>query len=357
MQCVAEASQARSYLEGAGIAYEAHCGRGQRFRRRHLSLEIFISHRCPCLDMAANMTESVLNFKLIGATAATSRFIDIARSMSIVNRRLVRQHGLWHIHGIKVIGRDATDPYAGFPYEVNVSGAPRTWVVKTALQKTFKLWKAQQRRVFKALGSAAIKPKWHDFKVYLNEAHRSGTELTPTSGSPLMLSGGGGDAYITGEWTHSRIVMAGDVNSVTEPMLHIVGGDNGSTNVGMINQYEMIRMIPEQGPDMQSDIEQSIFARGSEAHSEAVEELIENLEIENDTPPYDIDDLPGGEVNGCDAMTYAYGSNTSTHSSVIPLHGFTCPNGVFEIRVDPGAPAPTEVDYWIQVFVSHKEAY
>ena len=45
------------------------------------------------------MHEHVLNFQIEDSDAGEV-YIDIAKCMSIVNRKLYRQQGLWHVHGV-----------------------------------------------------------------------------------------------------------------------------------------------------------------------------------------------------------------------------------------------------------------
>ena len=45
------------------------------------------------------MQEHVLSFKIANQNQGEV-YIDIAKAMSIVNRKLYRQQGLWHVHGV-----------------------------------------------------------------------------------------------------------------------------------------------------------------------------------------------------------------------------------------------------------------
>ena len=137
------------------------------------------------------MEETVLTFKLDGASGAGEDYIDIAQCMSMVNRKLNRQQGLWSVLGVTLFA-DALDSNVappqrtGVPYTVAISGAPRTWVTRNSLVKAFHAWRDQQLLAVDSAGSESLKPRWEDFKVYLNENHRAyvaaGSLLTPVSG-------------------------------------------------------------------------------------------------------------------------------------------------------------------------------
>ena len=135
------------------------------------------------------MEETVLTFRNLAHSGSQEFYVDIAKAMSIVNRKLNRQQGLWSVLGMNFIVEDAGTG-AGIPFEVAVSGAPRNWVTRNALVKMFHLWLDQQRDAQDAL-DVAIRPTWEDFKVYLNENHRTTGDLTPVSGHPF----GGVDAF------------------------------------------------------------------------------------------------------------------------------------------------------------------
>ena len=178
------------------------------------------------------LTENVLTYKVPPAGAGYL-YIDIARGMSVVGRKLYRQHGLWTVLGVNVYTEATNPPHTGIPYEIAFSGAARNWVTRNALVKGYEHWKQQQRETLRA-SSPSLKPKWQDFKVFLNEGHRvafnAGLELIPTSGNMF----GGDDIYMVGpDWVHSQIVYeiddgAGHLSS-KEPFLHIIGPDNDTS--------------------------------------------------------------------------------------------------------------------------------
>lgn len=300
------------------------------------------------------MEETVLTFQVPGHTGSGEFYVDIAKAMSIVNRKLNRQQGLWSVLGMNFFVQDTTLG-TGIPYEVAVSGAPRNWVTRNALVKIFNLWIDQQRHVQDSLDNN-IRPRWEDFKVYLNGNHRVSGDLVPVSGHPF----GGVDAYQAGEWVHSKIVFE-EVDGAGlvvehEPELHILGPDNGDTNKGIINQYAISRAYPVSPDPALPNVASSLYAEATDPLAEQMQEIALNMSTDNNEPPYDVDAYPGGASNGIEPLLYAYGANTNTLGRKVVLNGFSVPNGLLEIQVDAGSVEnPAEV--YFQLIVGRRSDY
>lgn len=299
------------------------------------------------------MNENVLTFYKPAHTGAGEFYIDLAESMSIVNRKLNRQQGLHSVLGLSVFVED-TVTGLGVEYNVAVSGAPRTWMTRNALVKAEALWMRQQKEALQE--SPTISPRWADFKVWLNEGYRTGTVLTPISGHMF----GGVDAYTPGEWVHSKIVYeyldAANLVVDAEPELHIIGPDNGSTNKGLILQYANSRaqvLAPDPGLDV--NVDTTIYSLGSGPMGAHVEAIIENMEDDNNEPPYSRAEYTGADVNGNQPLLYAYATNSTTLKRKVNLNGFTVPNGVMEFQLAIEGVNPADV--YIQIVVGETRDY
>ncbi len=309
------------------------------------------------------MHENVLNFKIDLAAGAEGaiRYIDIAKCMSMVNRKLYRQQGLWHVLGARAYAQNLPGgalPVSGVPYSVSIRGAPRSWPCRNSLVKAFEAWKDQQQLAYEST-SRSIKPVWQDFKVYLNAGHFAGTEITPTAGDQF----GATDPYTLGEWVHSKLVIeaadgAGAVVQ-TEPEMWIVGND-AAPNVGLIKQYAESRaLVQSPDPVLPGGIEDNIFAQSAEALADQVEEIIENMDADNDEPPYDRTTYPGGGVNANVVQCFAAAANSTgaTLGRFLNLNGFSAPNGLLELQVELGKANPDVGEFWIQLIIGKREAY
>lgn len=310
------------------------------------------------------MEETVLTFKISDAFGLA--YIDTAKAMSMVNRKLMRQQGLWEILGVQLyadVQDVATADRVGLPYTVSMSGAPRTWVTRNSLVKAFHAWKDQQQLALDSAGSQSLRPRWEDFKVWLNDGHRTGTTLTPTSGHMF----GNDDPYAIGEWVQSKIVYeevdgAGLVVQ-QEPELHIIGADNMPQAVGLITQYGISRALPfSPDPELPSSIALNIYTQSANALSEQVEEITTNMKNDNNDAPYDPDDYPGMAGNGHDPLLFGFVANTTgaTKGRKTVMNGFAAPNGLIEVQynldvADGGAQIDPEL--WIQLVVGRRSEY
>ena len=311
------------------------------------------------------MQENVLLFKLdlAAGTEGSIRYIDIARCMSMVNRKLHRQNGMWQVLAAKAFAEATVGVTpTGIPFQVAIRGAPRGWVTRNAIVKGFEAWKGQQSKAYKALGTDGVKPKWQDFKVYLSNAHRAGTEITPTSGDMF----GADDAYtITGgEWVHSDIVIehidAGNTVVQYQPSLHIIGSDDGITTAGLIQQYQESRpLIQSPDPIIGAGIENNIYAQSSEAIDEQVEGIIENLANDNDNPPYDHTEYPGNDSNASDPQSYAVAANGtgSTLARFVTMNGFSAVNGLLEVQCQLQKAESDAGVFWLQLVIGKRRPY
>ncbi len=310
------------------------------------------------------MHEHVLSFRVVSQDQGEV-YIDIAKAMSMVNRKLYRQTGLWHVHGVCTYAdsQSATDPLKsiGVPYSVSVSGACRNWVTRNAIVKAFEAWKDQQKMAYDA-SSTSIKPKWQDFKVWLNDNHKQNGDLDPISGHMF----GGTDPFTAGEWAKSKIVYervdgAGNVVQ-SEPELHIIGPDVGTTNKGLIVQYGDSRaLVQSPDPVTPGNLSSNIYTLSEGSLSAQLEEITQNIETDNDNPPYDQVTYPGGSTNANEPVLYAFGANATTAKRKLTLNGFAAPNGLLEVQFDKEINSdvvnPNTGVFWIQLFVSHREAY
>jgi len=214
-------------------------------------------------------------------------YIDIAKGLSQVNRRAYRQ-GMEYAVG-KVTFAYTADPQVVLNVSLTCSTAGNTWVVHNAWKKAYAHWIAQQRRARRLIGQSA-KPTWEDFKVYLDDAHRAGSTLG-------VLAGDGG-AVGTGEWDHSVLHVEAEDHSVTEWYMHLIGGDVGATDRGLILGYQESRAtVQATDPELPAEYSDNMYSSLADDLDDVAREVADDMEDENDEPPYDHDDYPGSDTN------------------------------------------------------------
>lgn len=229
----------------------------------------------------------------------TSHFIDLARDLSIVNRRLMRQGRMYHVKKITVVssntlGIGSADPAqrvdAGF---VSASVIHPTWVSQGAWQRGMKTWQLMNKEATSNLTND-ISAKWQDFKVFMSNDHRASSNV-------LRPLDNGGIAAVDGEWTYTILVSPDGTTGADPFSIHMLGANQGSvgawTSVGLINSYAATRATVDNDqpnvPGIASDDPLlNVFDYGT-----TVDEVIDRLETENDNPPYDATEYPGGTGN------------------------------------------------------------
>ena len=235
-------------------------------------------------------TVTRLSFEFDGGS---TQFIDIAKALSAVNRRFYRQGVYYYVNSVEIYN-DETGV-------VDLHTAPDTWVTKNAHQRGFKLFQKMNSLVDDVSGVG--RPKYHDFKVYLNDLHRSTGSSLPQS----YTINAGNQAITVDEWVYSTFTSADDDQdgsaNADEFKVHLLGGHTGSSNnwtsVGLIKSYAESRVTVQNQAPNDDNIDEAdplinIFDFSSE---EQMNDIIQNLEIENDQPPYNYDNYLGETVS------------------------------------------------------------
>lgn len=230
----------------------------------------------------------------------TSHFIDLARDLSIVNRRLYRQGKDYHVKKITIVSSNTPSVTVFDPAgnkqnggRISVSVVPYNWVSQMAWKRAFKTWNEMNKTATSQV-AGEIQGTWADFKVFMDVQHRAATMLRPKDN--------GGNNYDLGEWEYSALVTPDGTTSADDFNLHMLGDHLGSVgawnSVGLIKSYgESRATVSDASPNVPSiasdDPLVNVFDYGT-----AVDEVIDILEYSNDNPPYDIDEYPGDDTNG-----------------------------------------------------------
>lgn len=243
-------------------------------------------------------------------------YIDLAKDLSKVNRRLYRQGMTYVVQDIQFSvssGMKATD-IAG----VTFSTVGNSWMVHNAWKKGFRTWQKMQNEFLDGEGSR-LKGKWADFKIYLDDSQAGGTTLEPYAGDNAV--------YAAGEWIMSNFVYD-DAGTARSPSIHMIGSTTADSAIGLIEAYGNSRNYPTSEPRHPSALNTGFYA---EFHGigDTDDELGSDIEDDNDLPPYDQDEYPGGATNADSAVPVRFGSVTAQQAQgVIP--GFIAPCGLIK---------------------------
>lgn len=232
----------------------------------------------------------------------TSHFIDLAKDLSAINRRLYRQGRHYHVRRVTVssantpnvgpVDNPGTGGVVNQSARVTLSTSPYSWVSQMAWKRGFEVYKDMNVRAQRNL-AGDISGTWADFKVYLSTSHRNGTKLTPIDN--------GNNAVQYGEWVYSQYTSPDGTTSADSFDACLLGDHVGSAGsrvtVGLIKSYGESRATVTSGDpsvpgDLDSDPLLNVFDYGTE-----IDEVLNRLESDNDTPPYDHADYPGDDGN------------------------------------------------------------
>lgn len=223
--------------------------------------------------------------------------------------------------------------------------APTSWAVHGAHKMGKKMWDEMRLGHGGAPGSgmpSSITPAtWADFKVYLSDTHRTGSEVTCLDNGNNLVK--------LGEWIHSKFQSPDGGTGADEYVTHILGDHVGAagvrTSVGLIQAYEESRRTVQtdhSGSEINTDSPWvNLFDDGT-----TLDEIAQDMLDDGNNPPYDINEYPGGATNipkPIVAGLVAIGAYT-TPGGCAPtayIGGFNAPAGLVEIEVQSSIASDT----------------
>jgi hypothetical protein len=302
--------------------------------------------------------------QLCYALANGDNYIDVAKDLSVYNRRLYRQGKVYAVQNIQIYF-DGADSGANDTSQqvrsIQVATIPNTWIVHNAWSKGFRCWQKQQREYLAELncvdGQTDIgRPKWADFKIGMDAAHIA---LDSGSGDQdISIDARAGDFSTTvtpDEWLISKFHW--DNNGTEQsPLIHMLGEVNANnvSYVGLVENYGDSRVrVETTSPALSTASDGSIYALMH--HTDDMAEAIGNdIEATNDAPPYDADAYVGGAAIATVSHPVAY-ATANVINPVGNTGGMIAPCGLLKIHVDawhdadPGAPGTDLTDLSVSV--------
>jgi len=269
-----------------------------------------------------------------GATSAALAYVDSFKSLSQVNRKLIRQGHQLAIGSVE-FGFFA-DPNTVSVVELRALTAGNSWIVHNSFTKGFALWNEMQSLVLD--DNPSVKGTWRDFKVQLETAQTTGNTLAALDGDGNTYTGTGSSP--NGEWSYSTYVMPQHaVNAATgdplpaEEFTAVLVGDDSGTKKSLVKAYADSRATVQfTDPNVPADFSGSFFNLLTDSGSQEPE-LADVIEGENDQPPYDYDEYPGADVIAPAAILQSFGVASVGHPKGT-LPGFMAECGLikFEVR-------------------------
>lgn len=261
--------------------------------------------------------------------ASSTKWVDSMRALSKVNRRKYEQGKLVGFSGATFIFKPTGQAAL---LEMKIKTAGSTWVLHNAYVKGRALWKEMQDLVL--IDNPSVAGKWHDFKLKLRAAQ--------TDADTLEVVDGNGDAltFTGGEWSQSVYVMPQhDVDPATGLPLAapeftaVLIGDHTASKKSLVKAYQLSRAtVSADQPNVPAGFSDSFFNVLTDMGSQEPE-LADRIEGEDDNPPYDLNNYPGGDVNANHPFVQGYGA-VSTSEVDGRIGPFTAECGLIEIEVN-----------------------
>jgi len=277
-------------------------------------------------------------------TGGDFAFIDTARELSKVNRRLYEQGRMYAFQGLTFIWKpNGVSPTAVASIDVIVSTAGNTWCVHNAYVKGRALWNQMQDLVLE--DNPSISGKWHDFKLQLHEQQLQSRTLEARDAAGTLVG--------AGEWNYSTFVLPQhEVDPVTglplpalqrDPLL--IGPDSGTgTRISLLNAYQESRAtVQQEDPNVPPGMSNSFFNILTDSGSQEPE-LADVIEGESDEPPYELDNYPGGATNASRGSVVQYGAISAAEVDG-RVGGFIAPCGLLQIEIKGYQADGTLVDH------------
>ncbi len=266
----------------------------------------------------------------VGTNNSYLSYVDTARELSKINRRLYSQSRMYGYQGLTFIWRSTgSAPTDLATIECSIRTAGNTWCVQNAHTKGEALWNNMQALVLQ--DNPSISGKWHDFKVLLDAGQAGVREIFARDGA--------GNEYADGEWNLSTYVMPQhEVNPTTgEPLpaveytAMLIGADT-TTKRSLVKAYQESRAtLSAYSPNVPAALSGSFFNLLTDSGSQEPE-LADVIEDENDNPPYDLNNYSGGAVNAPAPVVVGYAaiSNSEVDGRI---GSFVAPCGLLQIEI------------------------
>ncbi len=274
-----------------------------------------------------------LYFKTDMNTSGDSRsYIDTAKELSKVNRRLYEQGRMYAYQGLTFIWKQNAQAVATIECTVRTAG--NTWIVHNSFVKGEALWHQMQELVLE--DNPSVKGKWHDYKIQLWEGQSTARQLSALDAT--------GTEYKGGEWNLSTYVMPQHetqedpanpgtwIPLAAEEFTALLIGDDTTTKRSLVKAYEESRStVQSPMPNAPPGLADSFFSLLTDTGSQEPE-LADVIVDENDNPPYDLDEYPGSDTNAGTPVAVGYGAISASEVDG-RIGGFIAPCGLIEIDI------------------------
>jgi hypothetical protein len=271
-------------------------------------------------------------------------YIDLAKSLSMQERRLFRQMREYTVRGglLKDSNQDAV---------VRCNVAPDTWQTRAAIRRGFRQWNLMIKEGMEGLGPGEFKPKYLDYKVFLNQGHGI---------APKVPADAAGNDLDDGDWVYSTyhtedVDWANYLNWATNrdvdsfmPMIvgpHLPGtGTNGDhwNRISLIQSWIDTRAGPDTSgaPFVPANAIIDPLANLFD-EADAADEIIGDLVSANDNTPYPETTCFGIQQSyaaHANLQRVAFAATQNGAGQISALNGFSALCGLVQVHITTTGP-------------------
>ena len=269
-------------------------------------------------------TQLRLSFEVSAEQSSQLKFIDIARALSVINRKFYRQGVYYYVNSVELHNDENS--------VVDLLVAPDNWVTKNAWNRGFRTFQAMNAQV------DTPRPKYHDFKIKLLSTQTDANTMDPDLYNSSMVH----SSQAPDEWQFSRFTtMLSDGGQADEFTAHLIGTHVETSagppanyeSIGLIKSYADSRAYPDPSGEpvlpvaITTDPLNNLFDASGD---HALEDIIHNLDDMNDETPYDANAYVG-ELSAS-LVSVARLATVATSHRVSKASGFCVPFGLIAVR-------------------------
>ena len=153
--------------------------------------------------------------------------------------------------------------------------------------------KEMNKQAFNGAVKNTVSGTWADFKVHMDSTMKGATLLSPKDS--------GGNNVSAGEWIYTKYVTPDGTASADEFEVGLLGNDVGAAGtrdyVGLVKSYANTRAtVQSTDPNVLSGLSDDPLANVFDDGT-TIDNILQDLEDDNDAPPYDTTAYPGGASN------------------------------------------------------------
>lgn len=270
-----------------------------------------------------------------GGTAAATYYIDLAKALSLQERKLHRQKKVYTVYGGYYVDSNGS--------RIDLNVAPNTWVTKRAVNRAFNAWRKNVAMTLEKSGATGT-AKYSDFKVYLDNQMGAGT---------MSLTDASNNVLTAGEWDYTTVHSAdpdaaGNANDQFD--FKIVGRDHDGADpdwvrISCVKSWLDSRALPltQDQPNVTATYDTDPLSNLHDA-ADVDDDRLNLIREEGDQRPYDEDNFFGVEQangNSNNLMRVSTGF-TSAANPLVPIHGFNAICGLIQVTTS-GTPGEFEL--------------